>query len=61
MNEAIKNKAVFLEKNAKIVNGECPVCGKVFVYRRAIWNHISTNHPEFNEAYTTALLKWGAC
>lgn len=60
MNEHIKNKADFLEKNAKIVNGECPVCGKIYVYRRAIWTHIGTLHPEFNDAFTGALLKWGA-
>lgn len=59
MSLTIKNKADFLEKNAKLVNGECPVCGKIYVYKRAIWSHIGTLHSEFNESYTTALLKWG--
>ena len=49
------NQQQFEEFNRKMVSGECPICGKVFIYRKAVFTHLDKEHNKINEEYCNKL------
>ena len=51
------NRETYEDYRTLLLDGECPVCHKLYFYRKVVWTHFEKHHLKLSNDFGDALLE----